>query len=235
MRGFSFPAAGSPYAPVAKGEQTLSVLDYGTPGADDTAMVQDAVNASAATGRWLLIIGDRPVAGMVTAPSGAKIDCSQGRLIQQTDLTTTLKVSAATGVRIRSPRIVGKSTDYVNTSGVYAAAGIWIAGASSDVVIEGGTITGCAGAAVRVDAAASDFHIRNVKMVGPGAPPIVASTSNYGGGVVGVLNVGLNPASECAASVPLAPGATQDVDLASGLHKFQCCIHPWIRAAIRVE
>ena len=59
--------------------------------------------------------------------------------------------------------------------------------------------------------------------------------ANYGGGVVGVLNVGLNPASECAASVPLAPGATQDVDLAPGLHKFQCRIHPWMRAAIRVE
>jgi plastocyanin len=59
--------------------------------------------------------------------------------------------------------------------------------------------------------------------------------TEYGGGVVGILNVGLNPASECAAAAPLPPGATQELNLDPGLHKFQCCIHPWMRAAIRVE
>ena len=61
--------------------------------------------------------------------------------------------------------------------------------------------------------------------------------AQFGGGVVGLLNVGLNPAPECATdAVPLPPGATQEItDLDPGLHKFQCCIHPWMRAAIRVE
>jgi hypothetical protein len=34
----------------------------------------------------------------------------------------------------------------------------------------------------------------------------------------------------------LPPGATIRVEgLAQGLHKFQCCIHPWMRATVRVQ
>ena len=33
----------------------------------------------------------------------------------------------------------------------------------------------------------------------------------------------------------LPPGASLDVEgLAVGTHRFQCCIHPWMRAAIKV-
>ena len=62
--------------------------------------------------------------------------------------------------------------------------------------------------------------------------------ANYGGGFIPVLNVGLTAAPEClnqAGIVPLDPGDTQQLNLASGLHKFQCCIHPWMRATIRVQ
>ena len=62
--------------------------------------------------------------------------------------------------------------------------------------------------------------------------------ANFGGGFVPPLNIGLTPAPEClnqAGIVPLAPGDTQQLTLASGLHKFQCCIHPWMRAAVRVQ
>jgi plastocyanin len=66
--------------------------------------------------------------------------------------------------------------------------------------------------------------------------------ADFGGGRVPGLNVGLTPAPECA----LAPGATDptalrpeaslDVTgLGVGLHRFQCCIHPWMRAAITVN
>ena len=67
---------------------------------------------------------------------------------------------------------------------------------------------------------------------------------NFGGGFVDLLNIGLTPAPECNPDpttnpnppIPLAPGATDHVTgLAPGLHKFQCCIHPWMRATIRVE
>jgi len=51
----------------------------------------------------------------------------------------------------------------------------------------------------------------------------------------------LIPAPECLLApgavdpTALAPGATLKVtDLGVGLHRFQCCIHPWMRAAVRV-
>jgi plastocyanin len=62
--------------------------------------------------------------------------------------------------------------------------------------------------------------------------------AEFGGGFVGVLNIGLTQAPQCtpASTVPLPPGATEEITgLAPGLHKFQCCIHPWMRATIRVE
>jgi len=64
--------------------------------------------------------------------------------------------------------------------------------------------------------------------------------ANFGGGTIADFNVGLTRAPECPASpmnlevVP--PGGRTEVNgLAPGLHKFQCCIHPWMRATVRVE
>ncbi len=62
--------------------------------------------------------------------------------------------------------------------------------------------------------------------------------ADYGGGFVAQLNIGLTQAPECSAALVtvLPPGATQQIaGLAPGLHKFQCCIHPWMRAAVRVN
>ena len=60
--------------------------------------------------------------------------------------------------------------------------------------------------------------------------------ANFGGGVVPPLSVGLMPAPECAASSRIHPGDAVDVTvLKPGLHTFQCCIHPWMRAAVRVN
>jgi plastocyanin len=62
--------------------------------------------------------------------------------------------------------------------------------------------------------------------------------ADYGGGFVAALNMGLVPAPECAAATGsvIAPGGRVDVgDLAVGNHKFQCCIHPWMRNLVKVE
>jgi plastocyanin len=62
--------------------------------------------------------------------------------------------------------------------------------------------------------------------------------ADYGGGFVPALNQGLAPAPECAAATGavIAPGDRMDVTgLALGNHKFQCCIHPWMRALVKVE
>jgi hypothetical protein len=70
--------------------------------------------------------------------------------------------------------------------------------------------------------------------------------AEFGGGYVPELNepLDLTPVSECAggpsnpavASTFLEPGASIQVEgLGKGTHLFQCCIHPWMRAAIKVE
>jgi hypothetical protein len=60
--------------------------------------------------------------------------------------------------------------------------------------------------------------------------------ANYGGGVVPPLSIGLTMAPECAGAVRIPAGQAMDLRLGgAGLHKFQCCIHPWMRAAIRVS
>ena len=62
--------------------------------------------------------------------------------------------------------------------------------------------------------------------------------ANFGGGKIPNpgLNKGLVTAPECPASTNLAPGTGTTVkDLAPGNHRFQCCIHPWMRAIVKVK
>ena len=64
--------------------------------------------------------------------------------------------------------------------------------------------------------------------------------ADYGGGFIPGLNGTLLPAPECAQAAggptALAPGAKLEVhDLSLGNHKFQCCIHPWMRMLVKVE
>ena len=50
------------------------------------------------------------------------------------------------------------------------------------------------------------------------------------------LNKGLTTAPECPNSVDIAPGASAEISgLAPGDHKFECCIHPWMRATVKVK
>ena len=58
----------------------------------------------------------------------------------------------------------------------------------------------------------------------------------FGGGFVPPLNKGLEMAPECA-SAEVIPPRTRVVlsGIAEGDHKYQCCIHPWMRALIKVE
>lgn len=63
--------------------------------------------------------------------------------------------------------------------------------------------------------------------------------ANYGGGFVPFLSTGLIPAPEClgpaAGATTVAPGESIEITPAgAGTHKYQCCIHPWMRGAIKV-
>ncbi len=58
----------------------------------------------------------------------------------------------------------------------------------------------------------------------------------YGGGFVPPLNIGLKQADECKTATVLPPGTSTEVTgLSVGIHRFQCCIHPWMRALIKVK
>jgi len=62
--------------------------------------------------------------------------------------------------------------------------------------------------------------------------------AQFGGGKVPNpgLNKGLTTAPECPASVDIPPGGSMSLPtLAPGNYHFQCCIHPWMRALIKVK
>lgn len=63
--------------------------------------------------------------------------------------------------------------------------------------------------------------------------------AQFGGGRVPPLSVGLTIAPECASastSPELHPGENARVtDLAPGVHRFQCCLHPWMRTVVDVD
>lgn len=63
--------------------------------------------------------------------------------------------------------------------------------------------------------------------------------AQFGGGFVAPLNIGLTQAPECVPTSPnvnsLPPGERLQLDnLTPGNHRYQCCIHPWMRALIKV-
>lgn len=63
--------------------------------------------------------------------------------------------------------------------------------------------------------------------------------AEFAGGVIGVLNKGLTQAPECLGpafgATFVAPDASIEVaPTTRGVHRYQCCIHPWMRAAIKV-
>jgi plastocyanin len=62
--------------------------------------------------------------------------------------------------------------------------------------------------------------------------------ANFGAGRVPNpgLNKGLLPAPECPTSKDLPPGTGVTLrGLTEGNHRFQCCIHPWMRAIVKVK
>ena len=63
--------------------------------------------------------------------------------------------------------------------------------------------------------------------------------ADFGAGNVPPLSAGLlqiTTSPNCMGAQIVPPGGRADVSSPSvGLHKFQCCIHPWMRAVVSVE
>jgi hypothetical protein len=71
-----------------------------------------------------------------------------------------------------------------------------------------------------------------------GRPHTFTKVANFGGGKIPnpALNEGLVTAPECPASVDIPPGGSTRISgLTVGNHRFQCCIHPWQRALVKVQ
>ena len=71
-----------------------------------------------------------------------------------------------------------------------------------------------------------------------GRPHTFTRVAAFGGGKVPnpALNKGLVTAPECPGSIDVPPGGRMNISgLAVGNHRFMCCIHPWMRAVIKVK
>ena len=66
----------------------------------------------------------------------------------------------------------------------------------------------------------------------------LTEVAHFGGGIAPnpALNEGLDLAEECLEANTILPGGRAHLSgLAVGIHKFQCCFHPWMRALVKVE
>src|SRR5262245_43006276 len=82
--------------------------------------------------------------------------------------------------------------------------------------------------------AGTSLHVRN----DGGRTHTFTEVAQFGAGRVPNpgLNKGLTLAPECPNSKDILPGASADISgLAVGDHKFECCIHPWMRATVKVK
>jgi plastocyanin len=69
-----------------------------------------------------------------------------------------------------------------------------------------------------------------------GRPHTFTEVAAFGGGKVPLLNEGLTVAPECPGSLDVAPGESIRLSgLGVGNHRFECCIHPWMRALVKVK
>lgn len=80
----------------------------------------------------------------------------------------------------------------------------------------------------------AENQIIRVKNEG-GRPHTFTEVAEFGGGIVPPLRVGTIQAPECADQPPVPPGSSFRLTASGvGIHKFQCCFHPWMRATVRV-
>lgn len=85
--------------------------------------------------------------------------------------------------------------------------------------------------------------VRNITVTNRGGREhTFTRVAEFGGGIIPPLNApGQDPAPECAdeasfAASFLPAGASLHIaSLQLGLHRYQCCIHPWMRTEIRLD
>jgi parallel beta-helix repeat protein len=149
---------------------------------DQRAAIQAGLNTASSAGATYALNGPNAVNGTLTVPSNVTLDMSQGSLTQLATRAVTLSIDGAANVRVRGGSIIGKLSDYVNTSQVYASTAISVRGAASNVVIQDVTITAATG--IEIANTATDVRVVSNRIFGPGSSAILDNTYNYGAGVV---------------------------------------------------
>ena len=98
-----------------------------------------------------------------------------------------------------------------------------------------GYISISAGQTVRVTNAGGEGHtFTEVAAFGGGFVPFL--NGNFVGAPAGTTPLIEAGACQAAPAAVVAPGSTAHITgLSPGVHKFQCCIHPWMRAVVDVE
>jgi hypothetical protein len=148
--------------------------------ANDKTLLQTAAENAAAAGAPLITRGNFQLAGEVKPLTEIHIDAKHSIFTQLDSLKATFNLPAKSS--LTGGKIIGKGTDWVNTSAVYAASGIAISG--NDVVIRDVRVENMAGAGVYVPVANTGLQVIDCFFDGMGSPTIPASTGQYSGGIV---------------------------------------------------
>lgn len=152
-------------------------------GADQTSELNTAIEEASALGVWLVLQGAYLIGDSLRLLDGSLLDGSQSTVQMSADRKPALRATSKSSIRLRGVTVLGKTSDYANDSGIYAAAGLYLDGTSRDVVVEDCTFSGVAGAGVFMAGDVSDVHIRHCRMTGAGPTYITSTTFNFSGGV----------------------------------------------------
>lgn len=148
----------------------------------DTQVLGDGLKKAADARVPAVLKGKFHLLGTVVLPDGAVV-VGYGAVIRQLAPRTVTLRTAGARIRILGVRIEGRSDDYVNSSGVFASAGIEVSSGSRDIKITDCDIRRATGAGVLISGG-EDIDILGCTFVGAGAGAIKGTTYNYSAGIV---------------------------------------------------
>jgi len=151
--------------------------------ANDRTLLNNAIIDASTHGAPLSIRGNFNLTGAAVVPTAPVIvDASDATLNQLDNLRPTIILSSDSVWR--GGKIVGKGTDWVNTSAVYDASGIRIDANATNVVIDSLTVVNMSGAGIDARTSGEGLNVINCNLSGVGSTIIPAQTGQWGGGVV---------------------------------------------------
>lgn len=129
------------------------------------------------------IVGSASVDGSLIVPANTVLDLSQATITQLGTLRPILTLGG--NCTVQGGRLVGNGTDWLDSSTVYGAAGIFIPAGASGCILDGVKVSNMAGAGVLFTVGLSGARIVNCDLSGVGSDIIpVGVGGRCSGGVV---------------------------------------------------